>query len=68
MRVAAPVSMAAVPKSQVNLSSVTEAGMGTRLPVNAVRLSNASPVPPAGSRLTNMLDSIRFVLLPPSRR
>jgi len=29
--------MAAVPRSSVNLSGVAEAGMGVRLPVNAVR-------------------------------
>jgi hypothetical protein len=29
--------MASVPKSQISLSNIQESGMGTRLPVNAVR-------------------------------
>ena len=37
--------MAAVPRSSVTLSGVAEAGMGVRLPVNAVRVAERRAPP-----------------------
>ena len=36
--------MASVPKSQVNLTNIQEAGMGSRLPVNAVSYYYYKPI------------------------
>lgn len=50
--------MASVPKSQVNLTNIQEAGMGSRLPVNAVSYYYYKPILAYYRRLRLLLLSL----------
>lgn len=57
--------MAAVPRSSVTLSGVAEAGMGMRLPVNAVRVAERRAPPSSSARDRQTQTNAPLILSPP---